>query len=202
MKRSPRTVHPGGRHPKLLRTADIRLQGVSDVQHRRRGDPQLSDRDLEDRRGGLVRAARLGRHDRVETKSILRKDVPEHRVVRVRNDGPRHTLQRFEDGGHLWIRLRPEPLSLEHLHVGLGIGVDPQLLEGPREELGVDADPEPYVEMLQREWLRAKAYPEVPAVLEALEGVPRAVVSNADDAMLRDILSRNRLRFDSVVTSE
>ena len=96
-------------------------------------------------------------------------------------------------------------------HYFFGIDHDPFLTiaEGTEaslarafEELGVDADPEPYVEMLQREWLRAKAYPEVPAVLEALEGVPRAVVSNADDAMLRDILSKNRLRFDSVVTSE
>jgi len=69
-------------------------------------------------------------------------------------------------------------------------------------ELGVDADPDPYVERLQREWMRAKAYPEVRGVLEALEGVPRAVVSNADDAMLREILERNRLRFDTVVTSE
>ena len=75
-------------------------------------------------------------------------------------------------------------------------------LERAFEEFGVDAEPEPYVEALQREWLRAKAYPEVPAVLEALEGIPLAVVSNADDAMLREILARNRLEFDTVVTSE
>src|SRR2546428_493403 len=70
------------------------------------------------------------------------------------------------------------------------------------EEFAVAADPEPYVEMLQREWLRAKAYPEVPAVLEALKDLPRAVVSNADDAMLREILSKNGLHFNAVVTSE
>ncbi len=75
-------------------------------------------------------------------------------------------------------------------------------LEEALEEHGVDADPEPYVEMLQREWLRATAYPEVPVVLEALRGTPIAVVSNADDAMLREILARNRLAFDVVVTSE
>ena len=70
------------------------------------------------------------------------------------------------------------------------------------EEFAVDAAPEPYVEMLQREWLRARAYPEVPAVLEALKDLPRAVVSNADDAMLREILSKNGLHFNAVVTSE
>ncbi len=75
-------------------------------------------------------------------------------------------------------------------------------LERAFEEFGVDADPEPYVEALQGEWLRAKAYPEVPGVLEALDGFPTAVVSNADDAMLKEILARNRLGFDIVVTSE
>ena len=69
-------------------------------------------------------------------------------------------------------------------------------------EYGVDADPRPYVERLQQEWLHARAYPEVPEVLEALDGTPMAVVSNADDAMLKEILSRNRLAFDVVVSSE
>ena len=69
-------------------------------------------------------------------------------------------------------------------------------------EYRVDADPDPYVQMLQREWLRAKTYPEVPGVLRALEGVPMAIVSNADDAMLKEILARNRLSFGLVVTSE
>lgn len=75
-------------------------------------------------------------------------------------------------------------------------------LERAFEEFGVEADPEPYVEMLRAEWLLARPYPEVPAVLEALAGVPTAVVSNADDAMLKAILARNRLEFDAVVTSE
>src|SRR2546425_10322928 len=66
------------------------------------------------------------------------------------------------------------------------------------QELGVGADPEPYVETLQREWMRAKPYPEVRGVLEALRGVPRAVVSNADDAMLAEILTRNGQEFDAV----
>ena len=69
-------------------------------------------------------------------------------------------------------------------------------------ELGVDGDPDPYVAMLQAEWQRATPYPEVRGVLEALEGTPRAVVSNADDAMLKEILARHGLQFDAVLTSE
>lgn len=69
-------------------------------------------------------------------------------------------------------------------------------------EYRLDADPEPYVERLENEWRQARAYPEVAGVLEALEGIPRAVVSNADDAMLREILNRNGLEFDTVITSE
>ena len=67
---------------------------------------------------------------------------------------------------------------------------------------GIDLEPEPYVDLLEREWLRAKPYPEVPAALEALDGVPRAIVSNADEAFLQEILARNGLAFDAVVTSE
>lgn len=69
-------------------------------------------------------------------------------------------------------------------------------------EFRIDADPEPYLEILDRMWLRAKAYPEVLGVLAALDGVPRAVVSNADHEFLKGILARNGLRFDAIVTSE
>jgi 2-haloacid dehalogenase/putative hydrolase of the HAD superfamily len=96
-------------------------------------------------------------------------------------------------------------------HYFFGIDHDPflTLAEATRvsltrafDEIGVQAAPGPYVEMLQREWMRAKAYAEVAGVLEALDGIPRAVVSNADDAMLKEILDRNGLEFDAVVTSE
>ena len=69
-------------------------------------------------------------------------------------------------------------------------------------EYGIEADTGPYVEMLEREWMRAKPYPEVLGVLAALDGVRTGVVSNADDAFLKGILARNGLRFDVVVTSE
>jgi 2-haloalkanoic acid dehalogenase type II len=69
-------------------------------------------------------------------------------------------------------------------------------------DFGIDSEPEPYIEILDRLWLQAKAYPEVHGVLESLDGVPRAVVSNADHEFLKDILARNDLRFDAVVTSE
>jgi len=69
-------------------------------------------------------------------------------------------------------------------------------------EYRIEADPAPYVEVLDRLWLEAKPYPEVPDVLRALDGVPRAVVSNADDAFLKELLGRNGLAFDAVITSE
>ena len=67
---------------------------------------------------------------------------------------------------------------------------------------GIEADPRPYVEMLEREWQRSRPYPEVASVLASLDGMPRALVSNADDAFLRGILEQAGLRFDVVVTSE
>ncbi len=67
---------------------------------------------------------------------------------------------------------------------------------------GIEADTAVYVAMLDRMWSHAKAYPETAHVLARMDGVPRAVVSNADDAFLRDILRRNGLLFDHVVTSE
>ena len=69
-------------------------------------------------------------------------------------------------------------------------------------EYGIEATPAPYVERLVALWRQAKAYAEVPRILDALDGVPRAVVSNADHEFLLDILERNGLRFDAVITSE
>src|SRR5437879_11328996 len=69
-------------------------------------------------------------------------------------------------------------------------------------EHGIEGDPRPYVDDLVSVWREAKAYAEVPAVLAALDGNPRAVVSNADHEFLIDILERNGLRFDAVITSE
>lgn len=69
-------------------------------------------------------------------------------------------------------------------------------------DLHLEADTAPYLEMLDAKWAEARAYPEVRGVLAALDGVPRAIVSNADHAMLLGILERNGLRFDAVVTSE
>ncbi len=69
-------------------------------------------------------------------------------------------------------------------------------------DYGMEGEPQPYVEMLDRMWRNAKAYSETPHVLALLDGMPRAVVSNADDAFLKGILRRNDLRFDHVITSE
>lgn len=69
-------------------------------------------------------------------------------------------------------------------------------------DYGLEGDPHPYVEMLERMWSHAKAYPEATRVLARMDGLPRAVVSNADDAFLKEILQKNGLTFDHVVTSE
>src|SRR5213594_3471543 len=75
-------------------------------------------------------------------------------------------------------------------------------LEKTFREYGIEATPAPYVDRLVDLWRQAKAYAEVPRILDALDGVPRAVVSNADHEFLLDILQRNGLRFDAVITSE
>src|SRR3989441_10305279 len=75
-------------------------------------------------------------------------------------------------------------------------------LEKTFHEYGIEATPAPYVERLVALWRQAKPYAEVPRILDALDGVPRAVVSNADHEFLLDILERNGLRFDAVITSE
>src|SRR3989441_6083960 len=75
-------------------------------------------------------------------------------------------------------------------------------LEKTFREYGIEATPEPYVDRLVALWRQAEPYAEVPRILDALDGVPRAVVSNADHEFLVDILERNGLRFDAVITSE
>jgi len=75
-------------------------------------------------------------------------------------------------------------------------------LEKAMREFGMEGGTRPYIEMLDRMWRNAKPYPETLRVLARLDGMPRAVVSNADDAFLKGILSRNDLRFDYVITSE
>ncbi len=75
-------------------------------------------------------------------------------------------------------------------------------LEKAMADHRIDAEPGPYVEMLERMWSHAQAYPETARVLARMDGLPRAVVSNADDAFLKDILRKNGLAFDHVVTSE
>ncbi len=69
-------------------------------------------------------------------------------------------------------------------------------------DFGIEAEPQPYIEMLVRMWSNAKAYPEAARVLARVDGLPRAVVSNADDAFLKDLLRKNGLVFDHVITSE
>ena len=59
-----------------------------------------------------------------------------------------------------------------------------------------------YVESLLARWRRARPFPDAREALERLRGTPIAIVSNADDAFLRDLLDRRGLRVDFVITSE
>ena len=108
--------------------------------------------------------------------------------------------------------LRPDALLAtwdRYLYYGADSEPFKTLSELSRESLGkafrddrIEADPRPYVESLESLWRQATAFPEVPRVLEELDGIPRAIVSDADHAFLEGILRRNRLRFDAVITSE
>jgi len=108
--------------------------------------------------------------------------------------------------------LRPDALLAtwdRYLYSGADSEPFKTLSELSRESLGkafrdnrIEADPRPYVESLESLWRQATAFPEVPRVLEALDGIPRAIVSDADHAFLEGILKSNRLRFDAVITSE
>lgn len=69
-------------------------------------------------------------------------------------------------------------------------------------DFGMEGDTRPYVDMLEGMWQHAKAFPETSRVLARVDGLPRAVVSNADDAFLKGLLRKNGLSFDHVVTSE
>ena len=69
-------------------------------------------------------------------------------------------------------------------------------------DYGMEGDTSPYIAMLNRMWANAKPFPETARVLARLDGLPRAVVSNADDAFLKGLLQKNGLSFDHVVTSE
>src|SRR2546425_6262012 len=68
-------------------------------------------------------------------------------------------------------------------------------------EHGIEGDPRPYVDHLVSLWREAKAYAEGPPGLPALDGIPRAGVSNADHQVLIDILERNGVRVDAGITS-
>ncbi len=69
-------------------------------------------------------------------------------------------------------------------------------------DFGIEGETRPYIEMLERMWQNAKAFPETSRILARVDGLPRAVVSNADDAFLKGLLRKNGLSFDHIITSE
>ncbi len=68
-------------------------------------------------------------------------------------------------------------------------------------ELGVECDPTPYADELQRYWRNPPLHAEANDALVALP-VPVCCVSNADEADLQDAISAHALRFEGLVSSE
>ena len=68
-------------------------------------------------------------------------------------------------------------------------------------ELGVECDPIPYADELQRYWRNPSLHADAKDALAALQ-VPVCCVSNADEADLLDAISAHGLRFDGLVSSE
>src|SRR5256885_7745468 len=64
-------------------------------------------------------------------------------------------------------------------------------LEKTFREYGIEATPGPYVDRLVALWRQAKADAEVPRNLDALDGVPPAVVSTPDHRFLLGIPERH-----------
>lgn len=65
-----------------------------------------------------------------------------------------------------------------------------------------EAEPQAYIARLLDRWRTAKPFPDATAALESLRDLPLAIVSNADDAFLRELLERCDIDVDLVVTSE
>ena len=68
-------------------------------------------------------------------------------------------------------------------------------------ELGVECDPIPYADELQRYWRNPSLHADAKDALAAL-AVPVCCVSNADEVDLQTAFSAHGLRFDGIVSSE
>ena len=68
-------------------------------------------------------------------------------------------------------------------------------------ELGVECDPIPYADELQRYWRNPSLHADAKDALAVL-AVPVCCVSNADEADLQTAFSAHGLRFDGIVSSE
>ncbi len=68
-------------------------------------------------------------------------------------------------------------------------------------DLGVECDPIPYADELQRYWRNPPLHAEAKEALAAIT-VPVCCVSNADEADLQVAIAAHALRFDGLVSSE
>jgi len=75
-------------------------------------------------------------------------------------------------------------------------------LQETLRRFGSTATAGPYIDGLLARWRKARPFPDAVAALERLRGIPTAIVSNADDAFLRDLLGRCGVEVEIVITSE
>jgi 2-haloalkanoic acid dehalogenase type II len=70
------------------------------------------------------------------------------------------------------------------------------------EAFGVPPRTADYVRLLKEGYDKVEPFPEVPEFLERVKGYELCLLSNVDDDLLAEILSRHGLEFPHVVTSE
>lgn len=67
---------------------------------------------------------------------------------------------------------------------------------------GHEVDVSAYIQRMESQWFRLEPYPETARVLKELRDLPMAVVSNADEEVLRAVLRRGNISIGPVISSE
>src|SRR5213594_316683 len=110
-------VDPHGLHPEPRRALDVGHERVSHVDHVIRSDPEGFEGRLEDPGTRFVRLRRLRCDHHIEPQAVSFEDVQQELVIRIRDDGPRDTIERIEDSRDFGVRLRLPPQRDEAIDV-------------------------------------------------------------------------------------
>src|SRR5262245_19354085 len=98
---------------------------------------------------------------------IPRRIVADHRLA-----------LRVEEVWRVWVDLYFEATQRSPFRTLRDIEAD--ILHRVLREVGLDADPAPYVDLFFEVTTKVQLYPEAPGVLNALGHLPSGIVSNAD----------------------